>query len=123
MGKNMIILRIPRKVDNKNLREFILNHIKKFRRNQRRKHIQLQGEIAYSNNYVYFLFPDRGLELAFALSIYLKCQKHNIPCTLELSKPIKTEELPIEIIEAARIWSERKLPRRYYKLKTNIPLK
>ena len=116
----MIILRIPRKVGNKDLREFILNQIKKFRRNQKRKYIKLQGEIAYSQDYVYFVFPDKGLELAFALSLYLKCQKHNIPCTLELSKPIKIEELPAEIIEAAKIWAEKKLHRKYYKLKETM---
>lgn len=113
----MIILRIPRKANNRDLREFILNQIKKFRRNQKRKYIKLQGEIAYSQDYVYFLFPDRGLELAFALSLYLKCQKHSISCTLELSKPVKIEELPAEIVEAARVWSERKLHRKYYKFK------
>ena len=113
----MIILRIPRKIDNIDLREFILNQIKKLRRNKKHKYIQLQGEVAYSNNYVYFIFPDRGLELAFALSLYLKCQKHSIPCTLELSKLARIEELPAEIIEAAKVWSERKLHRKYYKLK------
>ncbi len=113
----MIILRIPRKANNKDLREFILNQVKKFRRNQKRKYIQLKGELAYSNSYVYFIFPDRGLELAFALSLYLKCQKHNIPCTLECSKPIKMEELQAEIIEAAKVWAEKKLYRKYYKLK------
>jgi len=66
------------------------------------------------------LFPDRGLELAFALSLYLKCQKHSIPCTLELSKPIKMEELPAEIVEAAKQWSERKLQRKYYKLRKTV---
>ncbi|MCD6084452.1 MAG: hypothetical protein J7J20_02795 [Desulfurococcales archaeon] len=113
----MIILRIPRKVQNKNLREFILNNIKKFRRNQKRKHIKLQGEIAYSQDYVYFLFPDRGLELAFALSLYLKCEKHNITCELELSRPVDLEKLPTEIVEAAKVWAEKKLHRKYYKLK------
>jgi len=113
----MIILRIPRRIGSRELREYILNQIKKFRRNQKRKYIKLQGEIGYSQDYVYFIFPDRGLELAFALSLYLKCQKHNIPCTLELSKPIKIEELPAEIIEAARVWAEKKLHRKHYKLK------
>ena len=113
----MMILRIPRRVESKDLREFILNQIKKFRRNQKRKYIQLKGELAYSSNYVYFLFPNRGLELAFALSILFKCRKHNIPCTLESSKPIKVGELPAEIIEAARIWAERKLLRKYYRLR------
>ena len=116
----MIILRIPRKVGNKDLREFILNQIKKFRRNQKRKYIKLQGEIAYSQDYVYFVFPDKGLELAFALSLYLKCQKHNIPCTLELSKPISIEELPDEVVEAAKVWAEKKLHRKYYKLKETM---
>jgi len=113
----MIILRIPRKLNGKDLREFILNQIKKFRRNQKRKHIKLQGEVTYSSDYVYFVFPDRGLELSFALSLYSKCQKHNIPCSLEISKPARIEELPAEIIEAAKVWSERKLHRKYYKLK------
>ena len=113
----MIILRIPRKANDKDLREFILNQIKKFRRNQKRKHIKLQGEIAYSNSYVYFLFPSRGLEFAFASSIYFKCEKHKIPCELELSKPVDLEKLPQGIIEAAKIWAEKKLHRKYYKLK------
>ncbi len=117
----MIILRIPRKIDNRDLREFILNQIKKFRRNQKRKYIRLEGEISYSQDYVYFIFPNRGLELAFALSLYLKCKKHKIPCELELSKPIKIEELSTEVVEAARVWSERKLHRKYYKLK-NVSL-
>ena len=116
----MIILRIPRKANNKDLREFILNQVKKFRRNQKRKYIQLKGELAYSNSYVYFIFPDRGLELAFALSLYLKCQKHNISCTLELSKPISIEELPDEVVEAAKVWAEKKLHRKYYKLKETM---
>jgi len=113
----MIILKIPRKVDSRNLREFILNHIKKFRRNQKHKYIRLEGELAYSNNYVYFIFPDRELELAFALSILFKCQKHQIPCELHLSKSIDINKLPTKIIEAAKIWSERKLHRKYYRLK------
>ena len=112
----MIILRIPRRTGNRGLREFILNNIKKFKRNQKRKYIQLQGEIAYSTNYVYFILPDRGLELAFALSICFKCQRQNIPCELHLSKPI-IDKLPQEIIEAAKVWTERKLHRKYYKLK------
>ncbi len=113
----MIILRIPRRVENKDLREFILNQIKKFRRNQKRKYIKLEGELAYSGNYVYFMFPSKGLELAFALSILLKCQKHQIPCELYFSKAVNIRELPKDILEAARIWSERKLQRKYYKLK------
>ena len=66
---------------------------------------------------MYFLFSSRGLELAFALSLYLKCQKHEIPYTLELSKPVRIGELSKEILEAAKLWSERKLYRKYYKLK------
>ena len=115
--KNMIILKIPRQVDNRVLREFILNQIKKFRRNQKRKYIKLEGEVAYSSNYVYFMFPSRGLELAFALSILFKCRKHQIPCELYISKTVNIEELPKDILEAATIWSERKLQRKYYKLK------
>ena len=113
----MIILRIPRRVESKDLREFILNQVKKFRRNQKRKYIKLEGELAYSSNYVYFMFPSRGLELAFALSILYKCRKHQIPCELYSSKTVDMEELPKDILEAARIWSERKLQRKYYKLK------
>ncbi len=103
----MIILRIPRRVNNRDLREYILNQIKKFRRNKRRKHIKLQGEIAYSQDYVYFVFPDRGLESAFALSLYFKCHKHSIPCTLEISKPVDLEKLPREVIEAAKYGQRR----------------
>ena len=114
----MIILKIPRNVDGKDLREFILNQIKKFRRNQKRRYIKLEGENAYSNSYVYFIFPCKGLELAFALSILFKCRKHEIPCELNSSKPIRLEEIPKEIVEAARVWAERKLHRKYYKLKS-----
>lgn len=113
----MIILRMPRKVNDKDLRDFILLQVKKFKRNQKRKHIKLTGEIAYSQDYVYFVFPDRGLELAFALSLHFKCQNHDIPCTLEVSKPIDIEEIPNEIKEAARIWAERKLLREFYRLR------
>jgi len=113
----MIILRIPRKIDNRDLREFILNQIKKFRRNQERKYIRLEGEISYSQDCVYFIFPNRGLEFAFALSLYFKCEKHGIPCMLEISKPVDLEKLPKEVLEAAKIWSEKKLHRKYYKLK------
>ena len=113
----MIILKIPRKTEGRDLREFILNQVKKFKRNQERKHIQLRGEIAYSQNHVYFILPDRGLELAYALSTLIKCQNHGIPCTLETSNPIKAEELPAEIVEAAKAWAERKLPRKFYRLR------
>ena len=113
----MLILKIPRKVNGTDLREFILNNIKKFRRNQKHKYIKLRGEIAYSADHVYFIFEPYGLELAFALSILFKCKKHNIPCTLEASKPIDVSKVPNEVLEAAKQWSERKLQRKYYKLK------
>ena len=113
----MIILKIPRKAGSKDLREFILNQIKKMRRNQKRKHIRLEGEIAYSQDHVYFIFPPLGLELSFALSIYIKCQKHGIPCGLYLSKPFKLKNAPKEVIEAAKVWAERKLHRKYYRLR------
>ena len=113
----MIILRIPRKVNGKDLREFILNQVKKFKRNQKRKHIKLEGEIAYSQEYVYFIFPNHGLELSFALSILIKCREHTISCTLELSRPIIIEQLDKEIVKCAEQWSKHKLWRKCYKLK------
>lgn len=113
----MIILKIPRQANGKDLREFILNHIKKFRRNQKRKYIRLEGEVAYSRDFVYFVFPDRALELSFALSILIKCHEHGISCTLELSKPIELGKIQKEIIECAEQWSRRKLWRKCYKLK------
>jgi len=60
-----------------------------------------------------------ALELAFSLSILFEGQKHQVPCHLEISKPIDLERVPVppEVAEAARIWSERKLPRNYYKFK------
>jgi len=36
---------------------------------------------------------------------------------LEISKPLDPEKISKEIVEVARIWSERKLPRKYYKFK------
>ncbi|RLG76704.1 MAG: hypothetical protein DRO12_04060, partial [Thermoprotei archaeon] len=66
--------------------------------------------------YVYFIFPSRGLELAFALSIYFKCVKHGIDCVLELAKPVDLDRIPAEIVNAAKQWAERKLHRKYYKL-------
>ncbi len=38
---------------------------------------------------------------------------------LEISKPVDLdlEKLPKDILEAAKIWAERKLMRKYYKLK------
>lgn len=116
----MIILKIPRQANGKDLREFILNHIKKLRRNQRRKHIELEGEVAYSRDFVYFLFPDRGLELSFALSILIKCQEHGIPCTLEISKPLALEQLDREIIECAEQWAKRKLWRKATNLRIGL---
>ena len=113
----MIIFRVPRKVNGNDLREFILNHIKKFKRNQKHKYIRLQGEIAYSKGYVYFIFPDRALEMSFALSIFFKCQNQSIPCELYLSNPIEFDKLPQEIIDCAKQWSEKKLWRKCYKLK------
>ena len=113
----MIIFRIPRTANGKDLREFILNIIKKMRRNMKRKHVGLQGEVAYSKNYVYLVLPSRGLELSFALSILFKCQKHDIPCELYISKQVDIESLPREIIECAEQWSRRKLWRKCYKLK------
>jgi len=114
----MIVVRIPRNANGRDLTNFITVLVKKFKKNQRHRYIQLQGDIAYSRNYVYFLFPDRALELAFALSIYFKCEKHGIPCTFEIGKTVDLERIPHEIIEAARIWAERKLPRRFYKLRS-----
>jgi len=113
----MIILKIPRRVDNRNLREFILRYVKKFRRNQQRKYIRLRGEVAYSKDYAYFILEPYGLELAFALSVLIKCEQNEIPCTLRLSKPINLEELPNDVLEAAKCWAERKLRRKYYKLR------
>ena len=117
MRAGMIVLAIPRKVGGRDLREFILNQVRKFRHNQRHKHIKLQGEVAYSRDFIYFVFPDRALELAFALSVLLKCQEHNVPCNLGLSRPVKLEELPREVLEAARVWCRGKLRREYYKLR------
>jgi len=113
----MIILVIPRRVGGRNLREFILNQVKKLRRNQKHKYIRLQGEVAYSKDHVYFIFPDRALELSFALSILFKCRDHNIPCTLELSHPAKLEDIPREVLEVAEAWCRGKLPRRFYALR------
>ncbi len=113
----MIILKIPRRVDNRDLREFILNQIKKFKRNQKHKYIALRGEVAYSTNSVYFIFEPYALELAFALSILFKCEKHQIPCQLYLSKIIDLDKILKEIVEAARIWAERKLLKKYYRLR------
>lgn len=91
--------------------------MKKFKKNAKHRHIRLRGEVAYSKDHVCFLFEPYQLELAFALSILFKCHKHSILCHLEVSKPLDLERIPEEIIEAAKIWSERKLPRKYYKLK------
>ena len=57
------------------------------------------------------------MEPAFALSLLIKCRQHNIPCNLELSKPVRMEKLPKEILECAGRWSKRRLWRKCYKLK------
>jgi len=108
---------IPRRVGGRNLREFILNQVKKLRRNQKHKYVSLQGEVAYSKTHVYFIFPDRAIELAFALSTLFKCREHGIPCTLEASKPVNLERLPREVLEATEAWCRGKLPRRFYGLR------
>jgi len=113
----MIVVIIPKRINDRDLTNFITVLVKKFRKNAKHRCIQLQGDIAYSKDYVYFLFPGRALELAFALSLYFKCQKHGIPCSLEAAKPLDIERIPGEIVEVARIWSERKLPRKFYKLR------
>jgi len=113
----MIILRIPKKVDGRDLTNFVSIQVKKFRKNQEHRYIRLRGEVAYSSDSVYFILSDYALELAFTLSILFKCQKHSIPCTLEISKPLDPEKISKEIVEVARIWSERKLPRKFYKFK------
>lgn len=112
------IVRIPKKINERRLEDFIFLQTKKFRRNQKHKYIQLQSEVVYSKDYVYFtfLFPVKLLELEFALSIVFKCQRRNIPCAISLSKPIAIERLDREIIECAEQWAERKLSRKCYKL-------
>jgi len=116
----MIIIRIPKKFGERSLENFITLQVKKFRKNQRHRYIKLRGEITYSSDSVYFILHDYTLELAFALSIYFKCQKHGIPCTLEISKPLDLEKIPEEIVEVAKVWSERKLPRKFYKLRDMV---
>ena len=113
----MIILNIPRKVNGRDLRDFILLQVKKLKKNIKHKYIKLRAEVAYSSDNVYFIFPNYALELAFALSLLFKCEKHQIPCQLDVSKPLDLEEIAEEIIEVARIWAERKLPRKYYRLR------
>ena len=117
LGYIMIILKIPRKVGGRDLRDFILLQVKKLRKNVRHKYIKLRGEVAYSGNNVYFIFEPYALELAFALSLLFKCEKRQIPCQLYVSKPLDLEGIAEEIKEVARIWSERKLPRKYYRLR------
>ncbi len=97
--------------------DYILNQIKKMRRNMKHRYIQLEGEIAYSRDYVYFIFPSRALELAFALSLFIKCKHHEISCRLEVSKPVDPGKLDRETIECAERWTRRKLWRKCYKLK------
>ncbi len=113
----MIILKIPRKVNGRELKNFILLQVKKLKKNIKHKYIRLRAEVAYSSDNVYFIFEPYALELAFALSLLLKCQKHDIPCSLEVTKPVDLEKIPKEIIEVARIWAERKLPRKYYRFR------
>jgi len=113
----MIILGIPKRINGKSLEDFIYLQVKKLKRNRSHKYIQLQGEVTYSREHVYFIFPNRALELAFTLSLLFKCQKHDIPCVLEISKPVDLKEIPGDVLEAAKIWSERKLPRRFYRLR------
>jgi len=90
----MITLRIPRRINGKDLRNCILLQVKKLRKNQKHRYIQLRGEVAYSSNNVYLVLPDYALELAFALSPLFRCEKHRIPCILEMSKPINLEKIP-----------------------------
>ncbi len=51
------------------------------------------------------------------LSISIKCQQYGIPCALEISKPVKLEEISKEILGCAERWAKRKLRRKCYKLK------
>jgi len=113
----MIILGIPKRINGKSLEDFISLQVKKLKRNQKHKYIKLRGEAAYSADYVYFIFEPYALELAFALSLLFKCRKHHIPCALEISKPANLEEIPRDVNEVARVWAERKLPRKYYSLR------
>jgi len=113
----VIVVKIPRRNGGRSLENFVTPILKKFKRNAHNKRIQLRGEVAYSKNYMYFILSDYALELAFALSLYLKCQKHGIPCVLEISSPINPEEIPRDVNEVARVWAERKLPRKYYSLR------
>jgi len=113
----MIVVRIPKKIGNRDLTNFVTIQVKKFKKNQRHRYIQLRGEVAYSKDYVYFVFPDYALELAFALSILFKCEKRSIPCALEIGKPLDSEKIPRDVLEAARVWAGRKLHRKYYRLR------
>ena len=99
----MIIPRIPRRLEDRSLGDFILLQVKKFKDNQRHRYIRLRGEVAYYQSHVYSTFLDYALELVFAISLPVKCENHSILCTLELSKPIKICELLAEIKEAARM--------------------
>jgi len=113
----MIIVKVPRRTGEKSLENFVTPLLKKFKRNKKHRHIQLRGEVAYSKSAVYFIFPREAIELAFALSILFKCQKHGIPCEIAATRPINIEGIPSEIKEAAQTWSERKLLRRFYRLR------
>lgn len=56
-------------------------------------------------------------KLTITVSILFKYQKPNIPCILETTKPIDIENIPREIVEAARIWSERKTTKKILQVK------
>lgn len=70
----MIILKIPRKVNGRELRDFILLQVKKLKKNVKHKYIHLRAEVAYSSDNVYFIFEPYTLELAFALSSSLNAR-------------------------------------------------
>lgn|GEM_PF-6440878 len=75
----------------------LLTSYKKMRRNIKYKYIKLQGEIAYSKDYVFFVFPNHALEPASALSLLIKCKQRSIPCSLELGKSVEIDKLPKEV--------------------------
>jgi len=114
----LIIVEIQKQSGGRSLENFITPVLRKFARNKRHRHIRLRGEVAYSKSHVYLIFPLGALELAFALSIYFKCEKHRVPCHLHLTRNIELDKIPREILEAAQAWSEKKLPRKYYVLRS-----
>ena len=105
----MIIVRVP-----KGEASFVTNVRRKLRRNQKHRKIRLRGEIAYSDQHAYFVFPDGSLEAAFALSIYMQCERRRIPCQLYLAEEASIEDFGEEVVECAEAWSWGKLPRRCY---------